>query len=156
MLRHDVMDAPSFLKLSARAIKLLVNIARQYNGNNNGDLCVTAKVMKPRGWRSNDQLRKALEELEHFGFVVKSRQGGRHKCSLYALTFFPIDHCGGKHDLIASQTPLNHWKVDKPIYRPKLKSVHRRADYIEPPCGLQSSPSVVQLNRRADHSGAKK
>ena len=67
-------------------------------------------VMEPFGWKSNDQLRKALSELMHYGFLVKTRQGGRNLCSLYyALGWYAIDHCKGKHDAMETPPP-DFWK----------------------------------------------
>lgn len=57
--------------------------------------------MKPKGWRSKATLAKALRELCKQEFLVVTRQGGRHKATLYGLTWFTIDHCRGKLDLQA-------------------------------------------------------
>ena len=106
----DMLQQPNFCRLSSRATKVLMNVAASYTGHNNGDLAVTLKVMALSGWTSNDQLRKALAELLHYGFLVKTRQGGRNQCSLYALGWHPIDHCRGKHDAPETRISPNHWK----------------------------------------------
>ena len=101
MFYTDMLQHLNFRRLSPRAVKLLMNVSASYSGFNNGDLAVTLTVMGPFGWKSNDQLRKALSELMHYGFLVKTRQGGRNLCSLYyALGWYAIDHCKGKHDAI--------------------------------------------------------
>jgi len=110
MLYTDMLRHPNFCRLSCRAVKLLVDVSASYTGSNNGDLAVTLKVMSPSGWTSNDQLRKALAELLHYGFFVKTRQGGRNHCSLYALGWHAIDHCKGKHDAMETHTPPDCWK----------------------------------------------
>ena len=110
MLYTDMLRHPNFCRLSCRAVKLLVDVSASYTGSNNGDLAVTLKVMSPSGWTSNDQLRKALAELLHYGFFVKTRQGGRNHCSLYALGWHAIDHCKGKHDSIETHTSLDYWR----------------------------------------------
>jgi hypothetical protein len=66
--------------------------------------------MRNRGWNSSDQLQKAKNELIERGFIAVSRQGGRNKCSLYAITWQPIDDCKGKLDIGASNKSLNLWK----------------------------------------------
>ena len=48
-LPRDVIDHPAFLRLSAYAKALLIDLGAQYKGDNNGDLCCAWKVMKPRG-----------------------------------------------------------------------------------------------------------
>ena len=110
MIFTDMLQHPNFCRLSGRAVKLLMNVSASYRGNNNGDLAVTLKVMSPSGWTSNDQLRKALAELLHYGFFVKTRQGGRNHCSLYALGWHAIDHCKGKHDAMETRTPPDYWR----------------------------------------------
>lgn len=155
MLLHHVQDSGNYSKLPSRAVKLLVDILRFYNGRNNGDLAITMRLMKPLGWTSKDQLSKAMNELEHYGFLKKSRQGGRHLCSLYALTFFAVDDCGGKHDLTSSKIPTNDWRVDqpnKPVFR---KSLPRASGDITPRDGLKRVGKVVELPRRKGLSGGK-
>ena len=44
-LPHDVMDHHDFLSLTSRACKLLLDLGRQYNGFNNGDLCAAFSVV---------------------------------------------------------------------------------------------------------------
>ena len=110
MFYTDMLQHPSFRGLSPRAVKLLMNVTASYTGFNNGDLAVTLTVMEPFGWKSNDQLRKALAELLHYGFLVQTRQGGRNQCSLYALGWHPNDHCRGKHDALETRISPNHWR----------------------------------------------
>ena len=110
MFPHDVMQHETFMSLSPRATKLLMDIASQYRGNNNGDLCAPLSIMKKRGWKSSDQLNRAKKELVRSGLVVVSRQGGLNKASLYALTWFPIHECKGKLDIQPTIRALNNWK----------------------------------------------
>ena len=58
MFPHDVMEHGTFKSLRPRATKLLMDIASQYRGNNNGDLCAPLSIMKERGWKSSDQLNR--------------------------------------------------------------------------------------------------
>jgi len=41
---------------------------------------------------------------------VQTRQGWNNHCSLYAVTFHPIDECGGKLDINSSRTAFGWWK----------------------------------------------
>lgn len=81
-------------ELSPCAAKLLFDMCGQlgWNAKNNGDLSVTPSLMRPRGWRSNATLLAALRELQEANLVVTTRQGGRNRCSLYAVTLWPM-HC---------------------------------------------------------------
>jgi hypothetical protein len=91
---------------------LAIDIAAQYRGNNNGDLCATLSVMQGRGWKSSDQLAKAKKELLEKDVIRIARQGGfPKKASLYALTWIPIDDCKGKLDIEATLTSPVNWKL---------------------------------------------
>lgn len=88
----SVLDSPLLIKLSPHAVKLLVDVAAQYRGNNNGDLSIAWKLMKPRGWRSEATLHKVKRELVEAGFLYETRKGRRpNVCSLFALTWFYLD-----------------------------------------------------------------
>lgn len=117
MFPHDVMEHERFRTLSPRASKLLLDIASQYRGNNNGDLCATFNQMKKRGWRSSDQLNKAKKELVEKEFLLVSRQGGLNKPTLYAITWFPVHECGGKLDIKPTTTASRNWRESQSVVR---------------------------------------
>jgi hypothetical protein len=123
-LPHAVIESENFCRLSTHAVKLLVNVGAQYRGNNNGDLCATWNAMKHCGWRSRDTLCRALAELLYFGLLERTRQGGLHCCSLYALTWAPIDECHGKLDIGPTFKASGLWKIPRP---PMPKRVRENA-----------------------------
>lgn len=108
---HIVMESENYSKLSGWDVKLLLELAKQYNGGNNGDLSAAWSTMRKQGWRSPGTLNTSIKRLLQFGFIVQSRQGGRHKCSLYALTWRPIDECKGKLEIATTTQASNEWKV---------------------------------------------
>jgi len=110
MFFHAMLNHPDYLSLSPYAKVLLIDIAMQYNGINNGDFGASWTVMKKRGWKSEATLSKKLKELQEKNFIVKTRQGGLHVCSLYAVTWVAVDDCKGKLDISATKTPLRKWK----------------------------------------------
>ena len=114
MFPLDVLNHETFRTLSPRATKLLIDIAAQYRGNNNGDLSATLSLMRERGWNSSDQLDKAKKELVGKDVIRVARQGGLNKCNLYALTWFPIDECKGKLDIVSTTTAPGNWKKGSP------------------------------------------
>ena len=68
-LPHSVLKHPAFATLTPRGTKLLIDLATQYRGKNNGDLSMPLSQMRSRGWNSSDQLQKAKNELiERGGF----------------------------------------------------------------------------------------
>lgn len=95
LLKH-----PDFISLRPNSLKLLVDIASQYNGRNNGDLCAAMSILRKRGWNSNAQLSKGMRELLEKNLICQTRQGGLNLGpNLYAITWQPIDECGGKLDV---------------------------------------------------------
>ena len=62
-LRKDVITSTQWANLSYKAVKLFVDVLEQYNGNNNGDMCITMSVMKKKGWVSSGTLHAAKTEL---------------------------------------------------------------------------------------------
>lgn len=112
---HAVMDSSAWRQCNGTAIKLLLDIARQFNGRNNGDLCAAASVLP--GLAPETRTR-ALRELRHYGLLLLTRQGGLFGPSLYALTWKPIHECGGKLETGATVKPPGTWKGDKAAFRP--------------------------------------
>jgi hypothetical protein len=102
-------------QLSPHACKLFLDMQAQYTGYNNGDLTMAWSIMQPRNWKSKSTLEKAKRELLDIGLAVETRKGGRHKCSLYALTIYDIDECSGKLDIDATSKPANSWMAHEPV-----------------------------------------
>jgi len=115
---HAVYRSPNWPKLSGNAVKLLIDLGVQYNGNNNGNLTAAQKVLSKHGWPNRTSIDRARDELLHYGFIEKTRQGGLHNGpSLYALTWKPIDEClQAKWPLEAKPTRVASglYKHDKP------------------------------------------
>jgi hypothetical protein len=87
-----VLHSPKFRLLSSTAVKLLLDIGSQYDGKNNGDLSAAWKIMSGRGWRSEATLQRGKKELLEAGFIDETRKGHLpNKCSLYGLTFHPLN-----------------------------------------------------------------
>ena len=110
MLKESLLSSREYAALSPRAVKLLIDIGSQYNGKNNGDLCAALEIMKSKGWKKAT-LHRATMELLEAEFIFKTQQGGRHKPSLYALTFFQLDECGGKLEVPIGAYRLNCWRA---------------------------------------------
>lgn len=139
----SVINSKNFKMLSAKSIKLFIDVCSQLRMKrggpvNNGDLCITMKIMQERGWTSRDSLYLSRDELVYYGFICLTRKGGRNKAALYALTFFCINECGGKLDIKETQKPTNEWREDQePWIRPtrKLKSLSRFSPSLVPRAG---------------------
>jgi hypothetical protein len=111
-----VLHSPAFKRLSAHAVKLLLDLLSQFKGNNNGDLCAAWKLMEKRGWKSRETLNKARKELLSEDLITLTRQGGMHQASLYAVTFRKIDPCEGKSlEVRPTRTPPPaRWRNNQP------------------------------------------
>jgi len=109
-LPHDLLRDSKFQALSPNACKALLFLVTQYTGYNNGDFGIAWKIAKDKGWTSKGALHAAVEELCEAGFAMLTRQGGRNRCSLYAVTWFSIDECAGKLDVAATRVAPRSWR----------------------------------------------
>ena len=130
---HVVLESSSFINLRPRAVKLLLDVAFQLDGRNNGNLTVAWTFMKARGWSSKDTLSKAVQDLIEANLIVKTRTGrfmnpGAH-CDLYAVTWRAIDECPGKDlEVAPTATPPRKFSLErskKPCPETGLGSNHK-------------------------------
>lgn len=128
-----VIRSESYARLSAHAVKLLNDLMAQYKGGNNGDLCAAWTFMEKRFWKSKGTLYKALRELREKYWIVVSRQGGRNRASLYALTFFAIDECKGKLDIKSTHSPSGLWRCNEPAPRLERIAPPMNRDFLQIP-----------------------
>ena len=138
-----VWTNPSYSNLSGNAVKLLMDFACQYNGHNNGDLTNAYSVLKTRGWRSKDTIRRATLELIDAGLIIQTRQGRFTNpggvCSLFALTWQSIDECPKKH--------LERGPTTTPVRKFSLEiNVEPR-----PISGMGRDPNMVRSRARDEH-----
>ncbi|HET8700987.1 MAG TPA: hypothetical protein VFL97_04900 [Nitrococcus sp.] len=122
---HECGQHPNFYRLSVHAKAMLFELLSQYRGRNNGDLTAAWGVLKDRGLGSRNTVYRAERELLRTGWIYRTRQGGRNRCHLYALTFFDVDECDGKLDtpeLVGQR--LSYWKLG---YNPELSSQQEAA-----------------------------
>jgi hypothetical protein len=109
LLPSALLNCPKFRVLSSSGVKLLIDVASQYNGKNNGDLCAAWKVMKPKGWRSEATLNRAKVELLAAGFIAETRMGRRpNLCSLYGITWQPLNP-NPKLEVTPGSFPVGAW-----------------------------------------------
>jgi hypothetical protein len=91
-----VIESPGFRAASYTARALLIDIAAQYSGHNNGKLTACRKYLSARGWNSNDVIVRARRELIDCGLILETRKGARpNRAAWYALTWVAIDAIDG-------------------------------------------------------------
>ncbi|MEM9303507.1 MAG: hypothetical protein AAGE01_15425 [Pseudomonadota bacterium] len=114
---HRIMESEAYRRLSNHARALLFDLVYQHRHRsnkregNNGDLHAAFGPLRQRGlFRSKGTLHRAIDELLEAGLIERTRQGGRNRCSLYALTWHPIASCDGKLDVSPTRKASNRWK----------------------------------------------
>ena len=145
-IRADVLLSDAWARTSPSGIRLIMDLAAQYRGNNNGDLCAAWGVMRERGWNSNGTLMNARHELEVRRWVIVTRKGtqagnGKGIPTLYALTFWGIDECDQKLDpgIIPNNKPRDLWKIGNTapdIVEEQWKERQRKINSSSPKTGL--------------------
>jgi len=95
-LPHEVLDSPAYQGLGYPARALLLEIAYQYTGDNNGRLLASKARLSTRGWNSSDVLSRAKNELMEARFIHETVKGHRpNKASWYAATWWTLDRVDG-------------------------------------------------------------
>lgn len=88
VIPHYVLNTAAYKTLSGNGIRLLFDIAMQYNGttNNGSLLCSWRYMSKVRGWTSAGSLKNARDELLERKLIFMTVQGHRpNKASWYAI-----------------------------------------------------------------------
>lgn len=125
-LPHTVLDSSAFMKLSAPAVRLLIDIARQYSGANNGQLVACMSYLSQRGWNSNDTITRSRRELEAAGFIIQTRIGYRpNRAAWFAVTWHSLDwipdmdirRAGFERSLYLKNSPVPPMKKSQAIDR---------------------------------------
>ncbi|WP_238418484.1 helix-turn-helix domain-containing protein [Pseudomonas cannabina] len=102
-LPYRLLIHPAFDNLSPKAVVVLIKLARNDNGRNNGDLSCTADMLAKGRSMDAKTLASALQELIEAKLIIRTRpyrKGGREEgmaqCALYAIAWAKIDECPGK------------------------------------------------------------
>ena len=111
-LPFDVISSERYRSLSHSAARLLIDLMMQLHSSNNGDISAAQSVLERYGWRDSTR-KRGLKELVKNELIVMTRQGGKHKCSLYAVSWRSIDYCNGKLDVQETKGPPINFKVEK-------------------------------------------
>ena len=108
----EVLQSQASIDLTLGARNVLVAVAAQYRGNNNGDLVVTRTVLAQYGITSSDTIWRAETQLRQHRLLRRTRRGMkmRNTPSLYAITWRPIDKCNGKIGRLAGNVAGNEWR----------------------------------------------
>lgn len=127
-LPFELLDSAAFMGASHRATALLLELARQLNGRNNGHLQLTTSWLKKRGWGSVDQIQKAKYELIERGLTIQTKQGGLNVgASLYGVTWLQISNFVGL-DVSSKDYHPGKWRfMDNFVMPEKIRAQFRGA-----------------------------
>jgi hypothetical protein len=90
-----MLDSPAYLSLSCPARAVLIEIARAYDGYNNGRIGLSVRLASERCRIARGTAMRAFAELQERGFIECMTKGGFNRKSPHAsewrLTFWPCD-----------------------------------------------------------------
>lgn len=109
---NEVLQSQAYKDLSCGTKNVLIALAAQYRGENNGDLSVSVTVLTPYGITSPDTIWRAERVLRQHRLIRRTRKGMKQKNtpSLYALTWRSIDKCDGKIGRLSANVAGNEWR----------------------------------------------
>ena len=87
----SVFDSEAYMALSHPARGLLLEVAMQCHGDDNGRLLMSRAHLAARGWKSADVIQRAKQELLDGGLIFETVKGGPNKASRYAVTWWDLD-----------------------------------------------------------------
>ena len=113
-----VLKSNDYIDLSYKSKALLIDLALQYNGKNNGDLTAAFAILKKRGWVREATIFSAVQELILANLIIRTREGKfqnpHSRCALYALAWQPIDEYLGKDlEIGPTITPPRKFSLEK-------------------------------------------
>jgi hypothetical protein len=127
LLPVEVLESAACRTLSGTELKVLVYLAAQFHGSNNGSLTLPLSVARRFGMRSNDTLNRGLKSLVRRGLIELTHQGGLppYGCSKYALCWWELNNPRGSP--VALQPTLKKWvsweePPDNPRRKPPVRS----------------------------------
>ena len=100
-LRHWVLDSPAWLSLPCNARALYVQLAKRYNGANNGRISYSVREAYEELKISKSTAHRAFRVLQSRGFIVCTKRGAFswkivNEASEWRLTEYPND-CPPEH-----------------------------------------------------------
>jgi hypothetical protein len=111
----EVLESNAYNALPDYGARVLLAIAANYRGINNGNLSLTRAEATSRGVKSSWMVSAALELLMVTGLLHQTREGknsgGHYFCSLYALGWRPINPTPQAYPAITQLRPApNKWE----------------------------------------------
>lgn len=120
-LPKDILHSSEYQQLPSSAKALLLDLASQYTGKNNGRLTPAWSALREKGWASNNTVLSAKKELLNCSFVVMTRKGHPPStCEWIAFTWWKLNW-NEKMDIEAKGFPyLNFLNIQSQSIDPNL------------------------------------
>jgi hypothetical protein len=89
-----VLETPAVTTLNHAAFRVLVLLAAQYNGHNNGAIGLTANQAAQAGISSDSTLYRSLRELQERRLIQETYPASRvpPRPTMWALTWMPLNN----------------------------------------------------------------
>lgn len=154
MIPVEVLTSDACKTLPNYAVRVLLALAAQYRGRNNGDLAMTRATARIFGVACQKNLVRSLAALLERGLVQKTRQGGKKPMgpTLYAVSWQPIDELAGKIESGATTSASNAWAA-WPSGLPGDQSAKNHRVYRETALGLQGDQTEPISGLPGDQTG---
>lgn len=125
LLPVDLLMDKSVTTLSHADFRVMVLLAGQYRGHNNGALGLTAEQARRAGIGSDNTLYRALKELAERGLIEQVHPASRvpPRPAMYAISWKPVDET---RYTTAARTPsfsYRTWTPPKSDFRPAPSAV---------------------------------
>lgn len=142
-LPWHVLDSQAYMGLSHPAKALLIEIGRQFKGDNNGRLLASRSYLSKRQWNSQDVITRALRELITAKLIHQTVQGHRpNKASWFAVTWRKLQLFPG-YDPGSAETFVRGGYISLAIKNESLKPYRgSQTRKTAPSNGLVMSPQI--------------
>lgn len=117
-----VLSQAAVTTLSHAAFRILVLMAAQFNGGNNGALGITRNQAAANGIGSDHTLYSAMRTLEERGLIEQTYPASRvpARPTMYALTWISIDDTSWSR---TTRIPAHTYRDWQPPRKPRLRVV---------------------------------
>jgi hypothetical protein len=112
-LPYYLLDCPAWLSLSPVARSVFVELARLFNGSNNGFLALSARAAAERVGCSKNTAALAFHELQKKGFIEIAQAGYFDRKSSHAAEYrLTLHECHRTHQ--RASKAFMPWRPDQP------------------------------------------
>lgn len=156
MLPDEVLRSDACRTLPHPAYRMLVMVAAQYFGTNNGSLTLTRRTAAEYGLSNPHTIDASIRELLERCLLERTRPGSRlpPRAAMFAITWRPINEPKGndRHDATPTLKPSNAWAKWKAMSHSQYwASGKRRAPRY--PRATRPSSAGIQGGRKMSSAG---